>query len=90
MTSPAMRYATTSDGVNIAYVRVGEGAPIVFASHAVDAHVYLIREFRGVASDLASVGWEAHSRATCRRDAPRARTQRPRGARSPGSTHLAS
>lgn len=58
MASPTIRYATTSDGVNIAYIRVGEGPPIVFASQAVDARDYLTPEFRGIPDDLVSLGWE--------------------------------
>jgi hypothetical protein len=33
----ATRYATTNDGVNIAYIRVGDGPPIVFAANNCDA-----------------------------------------------------
>jgi hypothetical protein len=44
MPSAPIRYATTSDGVNIAYIRVGEGPPIRFPSHAVDAHDYFISD----------------------------------------------
>ena len=59
VTSPATRYATTSDGVNIAYMRVGEGPPIVFAPNACDAQDYCsIPEFRGRTDGLTSLGWE--------------------------------
>ena len=41
MTSVPMRYATTSDGVRIAYISVGDGPPLVFASNIFgDASAY--------------------------------------------------
>src|SRR5262245_38136933 len=72
MSQPATRFVTTSDGVKIAYLRVGSGPPVVFASNfRGDVHNY-----RGLAAArnqtraqhaaspknptdrLAALGWE--------------------------------
>jgi pimeloyl-ACP methyl ester carboxylesterase/DNA-binding CsgD family transcriptional regulator len=58
MPSPAIRYATTSDGVDIAYIRVGEGPPIVFAANTADAQAYFIPDAGGMTDGLANAGWE--------------------------------
>jgi len=57
---PSIQYATASDGVRIAYVSVGEGAPLVFASNIFgDATRYLKENahVRGVTDRLARLGW---------------------------------
>ena len=54
------RYATTSDGVGIAYVRVGDGDPVVFSSNfGGDVHNYPVAgsEQRGLTDRLAALGW---------------------------------
>jgi pimeloyl-ACP methyl ester carboxylesterase len=54
----ATRYATTNDGVNIAYIRVGDGPPIVFAANNCDALNHSYPEFQGLTDGLADFGWE--------------------------------
>jgi pimeloyl-ACP methyl ester carboxylesterase/DNA-binding CsgD family transcriptional regulator len=58
---PALtRYATTSDGVNIAYVRVGDGDPVVFSSNFggdVHNHRAAGSEQKGLTDRLAALGW---------------------------------
>lgn len=54
------RYATTADGVNIAYACVGDGAPVVFSSNfGGDLHNYHLAgsEQRGLTDRLAALGW---------------------------------
>jgi pimeloyl-ACP methyl ester carboxylesterase len=60
MAPPPIQYATASDGVRIAYVSVGEGAPLVFASNIFgDATRYLKENahVREVTDRLARLGW---------------------------------
>lgn len=55
-----LHYATASDGVRIAYISVGEGAPLVFASNIFgDATRYLSENghVREVTDRLARLGW---------------------------------
>jgi pimeloyl-ACP methyl ester carboxylesterase/DNA-binding CsgD family transcriptional regulator len=55
-----MQYATASDGVRIAYVTVGEGAPLLFASNIFgDATRYLCENahVREVTDRLGRLGW---------------------------------
>jgi len=55
-----MHYATTSDGVRIAYVSVGAGSPLVFGSNFMgDANRYCGGEshVREVTDRLAHLGW---------------------------------
>jgi pimeloyl-ACP methyl ester carboxylesterase/DNA-binding CsgD family transcriptional regulator len=54
-----MHYATTSDGVRIAYASVGEGFPLVFASNIGDASHYCggFPYFSEVTDRLAALGW---------------------------------
>jgi pimeloyl-ACP methyl ester carboxylesterase/DNA-binding CsgD family transcriptional regulator len=58
---PALQYAKTSDGVNIAFLTVGDGPPIVFASNIFgDAHFYRQlswQHVRGVTDGLSALGW---------------------------------
>jgi pimeloyl-ACP methyl ester carboxylesterase/DNA-binding CsgD family transcriptional regulator len=57
---PPIQYATASDGVRIAYISVGEGAPVVFASNIFgDATRYLSEKghVREVTDRLARLGW---------------------------------
>jgi pimeloyl-ACP methyl ester carboxylesterase/DNA-binding CsgD family transcriptional regulator len=57
----AIRYATTADGVRIAYLCVGEGPAVVFASNfAGDVHNYHqpITYVRGVTDALVQRGWQ--------------------------------
>ena len=57
---PPIQYATASDGVRIAYISVGEGAPLVFASNIFgDATRYLSENghVREVTDRLARLGW---------------------------------
>lgn len=61
MPLPTTRYATTSDGVSIAFIRVGNGSPIVFAGNfGGDVHNYQIAgtQQRGFTDRLAALGWE--------------------------------
>ncbi|HET9268580.1 MAG TPA: alpha/beta fold hydrolase [Vicinamibacterales bacterium] len=59
--APPMHYATTSDGVRIAYVSVGDGPPLVFASNIFgDLARYRGGGFphvREVTDRLAHLGW---------------------------------
>jgi pimeloyl-ACP methyl ester carboxylesterase/DNA-binding CsgD family transcriptional regulator len=55
-----MQYATTSDGVRIAYMSLGEGPPIVFASNIFgDAHRYRTGwpHIKEVTDRLVRLGW---------------------------------
>jgi len=57
---PPVQYTTASDGVRIAYISVGEGAPLVFASNIFgDATRYLSENghVRQVTDRLARLGW---------------------------------
>ncbi|PYR79764.1 MAG: hypothetical protein DMF87_10535, partial [Acidobacteria bacterium] len=57
---PPIRYAKTSDGVNIAYLTVGSGQAIVFASNIFgDAHLYRLAwpHVRVITDTLAAAGW---------------------------------
>jgi pimeloyl-ACP methyl ester carboxylesterase/DNA-binding CsgD family transcriptional regulator len=61
MPLPATRFVTTSDGVSIAYMCVGDGPPIVFASNfGGDVHNYHvpITNVRGVTDSLVALGWQ--------------------------------
>ncbi len=62
VTLPGIQYAKTIDGVSIAFLTVGNGPPIVFASNIFgDAHLYshLPRHHvRGVTDRLAALGWK--------------------------------
>jgi pimeloyl-ACP methyl ester carboxylesterase len=54
------RFATTTDGINIAYLQLGEGDPVVFSSNfGGDAHNYRVAgsEQRGLTDRLAALGW---------------------------------
>jgi pimeloyl-ACP methyl ester carboxylesterase/DNA-binding CsgD family transcriptional regulator len=59
--SPPLQYARTADGVSIAFLTVGEGPTIVFASNIWgDAHEYRHLQWhyaRGIANGLAAAGW---------------------------------
>ena len=58
---PATRYVTTSDGVNVAYMSVGQGPPIVFASNfGGDVHNYHapITHVRGMTDSLVRLGFQ--------------------------------
>jgi pimeloyl-ACP methyl ester carboxylesterase/DNA-binding CsgD family transcriptional regulator len=60
MTLPALQYVKTRDSVSIAFFRVGDGPPIVFASNIFgDAHWYRMGmpHVRHVTDRLASSGW---------------------------------
>ena len=55
-----MQYAKTSDDVRIAYISLGDGPPLVFASNIFgDAHNYLVRwpHVRVVTDSLVGLGW---------------------------------
>jgi pimeloyl-ACP methyl ester carboxylesterase/DNA-binding CsgD family transcriptional regulator len=55
-----MQYATSVDGVRVAYLSVGSGAPIVFASNIFGDATRYVDEFphvRAVADRLAALGW---------------------------------
>jgi pimeloyl-ACP methyl ester carboxylesterase/DNA-binding CsgD family transcriptional regulator len=55
-----MQYVKTSDDVNIAYLSLGEGAPVVFASNIFgDAHSYHRGwpHVRGITDRLVALGW---------------------------------
>jgi DNA-binding CsgD family transcriptional regulator/pimeloyl-ACP methyl ester carboxylesterase len=56
--STPLRYATSADGVSIAYIRVGEGPAIVFAANNTDAQAYFYPDLRGATAGLAGLGWE--------------------------------
>ena len=55
-----MQYAKTSDDVRIAYISLGDGPPLVFASNIFgDAHNYRVRwpHVRVVTDSLVGLGW---------------------------------
>jgi pimeloyl-ACP methyl ester carboxylesterase/DNA-binding CsgD family transcriptional regulator len=61
MSPPTTRYVTTSDGVSVAYIRVGNGPPIIFPSNfGGDVHNYHVvgSEQRGLTDRLAGLGWQ--------------------------------
>lgn len=58
--SPAIEYVQTSDGVRIAYLSIGEGPAIVFASNIFgDAHFHRMGWpfWRNVTEHLVELGW---------------------------------
>ena len=57
---PTTRFVRTSDGVNIGYIRLGAGSPIVYASNfRGDVHTYLQHvAMQGGTDRLAGLGWE--------------------------------
>jgi pimeloyl-ACP methyl ester carboxylesterase/DNA-binding CsgD family transcriptional regulator len=59
---PGIQYAKTIDGASIAFLTVGNGPPIVFASNIFgDAHLYRHlpkHHVRGVTDRLAALGWK--------------------------------
>jgi pimeloyl-ACP methyl ester carboxylesterase/DNA-binding CsgD family transcriptional regulator len=61
MAPPTTRFVSTVDGVNIAYIRVGAGPPLVFATNFCgDVHNYR-RQSAGqqsLTNRLAALGWE--------------------------------
>jgi pimeloyl-ACP methyl ester carboxylesterase/DNA-binding CsgD family transcriptional regulator len=60
MDVPRLQYARTEDGLNIAYLDMGSGPPIVFASHIYgDAHLYQVKGWypQTVADGLQQAGW---------------------------------
>ncbi len=61
--APPLQYVKTDDGVNIAFVTVGEGPRVVFASNIFgDAHDYRHLDWhatRSIADGLAAHGWKA-------------------------------
>jgi pimeloyl-ACP methyl ester carboxylesterase/DNA-binding CsgD family transcriptional regulator len=61
MNSPALRYVKTSDGVRIAYISVGEGPALVFASNifgeALGYELLVGSHWRVVTDRLAALGW---------------------------------
>src|SRR5690242_7737629 len=60
MATPTTRFVRTSDGVNIGYIRVGSGSPIVHASNfRGDVHCYHQHVVpQGGTDRLAGLGWE--------------------------------
>jgi class 3 adenylate cyclase len=56
---PQIQYAQTSDGVNIAYCAMGEGAPLVYASNLFgDIHWYTYNDATRTQVDaMAAAGW---------------------------------
>ncbi len=61
MSLPPIRYVQTSDGVNIAYIRLGDGPPVVFASNIFgDAQGYRLGSpyVGGVTDRLVGLGWQ--------------------------------
>src|SRR6188768_3165570 len=59
-TSPPLRYATTTDGVRIAYMSLGDGPPVVFASNIFgDLNGYRTGwpHTREITDRLVRVGW---------------------------------
>jgi pimeloyl-ACP methyl ester carboxylesterase/DNA-binding CsgD family transcriptional regulator len=61
MSVPTTRFVTTSDGVNIGYIRVGEGPPLVYASNfRGDVHNYRRKPAaqKDLTDRLAALGWE--------------------------------
>ena len=60
METTIRQYARTADGVNIAYLDMGSGPPIVFASHIYgDAHLYQVEGWspRFIVDGLVDAGW---------------------------------
>ena len=62
MSLPEIQYAKTIDGVSIAFLTVGDGRPIVFASN-IFGDAYLYRQLprhhvRGVTDRLSALGWK--------------------------------
>jgi class 3 adenylate cyclase len=59
MDAPQIQYATTSDGVSIAYATMGEGRPIVLSTRVWgDIHVYsAVEQFRPYIGALVERGW---------------------------------
>ena len=60
MSLPTVQYAKTTDGVNVAYISLGDGSPIVFASNIFgDAFLYRRAwpHVRGVTDRLRGLGW---------------------------------
>ena len=59
--APPLQFVKTSDGVNIAFLTVGEGPTILFASNIWgDAHEYRHLDWHyahGIANGLAAAGW---------------------------------
>jgi hypothetical protein len=61
MPLPTTRYVTTSDSASIAYLRVGDGPPIVFAanfSSSVEAYHVAGSHSRGITVRLVTLGWQ--------------------------------
>lgn len=61
MSQPTTRFVRTSDGVSIAYIRIGEGPPIVYASNfRGDVHNYRRRTAgqKTLTDRLVALGWE--------------------------------
>lgn len=59
-TLPPIQDATASDGVRIAYISVGDGAPLVFASNIFGDATRCLSEnghVREVTDRLARLGW---------------------------------
>src|SRR4029077_16040998 len=60
MIPPPIQYATTSDGVRIAFMSLGSGPPVVFASNIFgDLNAYRIGSphCREVTDRLVALGW---------------------------------
>ncbi len=60
MSLPTIQYAKTTDDVDIAYISLGDGSPIVFASNIFgDAHFYRRAwpHVRGLTDRLVGLGW---------------------------------
>jgi len=58
--APPVQYAKTSDGVNIAYLMLGDGPPVIFASNIYgDANLYLLKLPRIIQfpNELVSAGF---------------------------------
>jgi pimeloyl-ACP methyl ester carboxylesterase len=58
--APRVQYARTTDGINIPYLDMGSGPPIVFASHIYgDAHLYQVKGWypQIIADGLQQAGW---------------------------------
>ena len=61
MLSPPMQFATTSDGVRIAYVSLGDGPPLVWASNIfgeANGYGFGLSHTREVTHRLAGLGWQ--------------------------------
>ena len=61
MEAPLIQYARTAEGASIAYLKVGQGAPIIFASNVWgDAHLYSASEpyIRKITDSLAAFGYQ--------------------------------